>query len=331
MNQQTNQKMMKTISKPKLEVVRSAPKLHTLLFDLDIDDYHRGTAGFSSSQFKDLLDDEDVFIAKHIEKRIKRDESDAFDVGSYFHTGVLEPHKLKNECVVYPGKIRRGHDWERFKEKNAKKVIVTQSQQDVANGLIKSVQESAIAKKYLDGKAEVSLYVEIAVHNRRIFAPYFAKELTTNGWIDAVQDAHIAKKQGYTFVAKVRADMLGKRYVSDLKSTSSNARSLREIKKAVSDYDYDLSAALYLDLFSLVQPSLENFIWIFASKSLLNAKTWRASDDLILIGRAKYMRAFKSLAKCARNNWKLPDEIETLDPAHWDREWIFNEDDLDLL
>jgi hypothetical protein len=304
--------------------------LHKLIFDLDIEDYHRGTVGYSSSQFKDLLDDEDVFIAKNIEKRIEREESPAFDVGTYFHTGILEPHKLKEDCIVFPGKIRRGAKWEAFKKKHARKAIVSQSQKDQALGLIKAVKSSKVAKKYLGGKPEVSLFTEIAVCSGWIYAPYFGKRLTRDGWIADIQGAHSARKHGFPFVVKVRADTLGKMYISDLKSTSSNARSMVDMKKTVSNYHYDLSAALYMDMFSLLRPELKKFIWIFASKSVLHSKTWRASEDNILIGRAKYMKAMVSLAKCARNAWKLEDELGILEPAHWDREWLV-ENEIDLL
>lgn len=318
-------KMKKTTSKGK------QPKLHSLIFDLDIEDYHRKTAGYSSSQFKDLLDDEDVFIAKYIDKRIDRVESAAFDVGTYFHTGVLEPHKLKSDCIVFPGKIRRGKNWEIFKKKNSGKAIVTQAQKEQAMGLVASVKNSSVAARFLGGKAEVSLYTEIVVYKGKIYAPYFGKRLTPNGWVKDLQGSHEAKKSGYKFTVKVRADMKGKTYISDLKSTSSNARSVREMRKTVSDYDYDLSAALYMDMFSLIEPSIVKFIWIFASKSVLNCKTWRASGDTILIGRAKYMKGMVALAKCALANWKLVDEISVLHPAHWDREWIVEENDIDLL
>lgn len=307
------------------------PALHKPIFNLDIEDYHRGTVGYSSSQFKDLLDDEDVFIAKYIEKRIAREESTAFDVGTYFHTGVLEPHKLKQECVVFAGKIRRGEKWETFKKKNKGKTIVTQSQKDTALGLIKSVKASVVAKKYLGGKPEVSLFIQIAVHNGKIYAPYFGKWLTRNGWVDDLQGAHAAKKSGYAFVVKVRADMLGQKYISDLKSTSSNARSLKEMQKTVSNYEYDLSAALYMDMFALIRPELKKFIWIYASKSVMNSKCWRASKDNIKVGRAKYMRAFVTLARVARNNWKVEDVMGVLEPAFWDRQWLVEEKEIDLL
>lgn len=311
------------------------PTLHKLITGLDINEYHQRTAGYSSSQFKDLLDDEDVFIGKYIEKRIEREESTAFDVGTYFHTGVLEPHLLKKDCVVFQGKIRRGKDWERFKEKNKTRTIVTESQKTQASGLIDSVKKSKVAQKYLGGKPEISLYIEIVVHDGQIYAPHFGMLLTREGWIKHVKGAHAAKKSGFAFTVKVRADMLGKRYISDLKSTSSSARSARDMQKTVSDYEYDLSAALYMDMFALIRPEIEKFIWIFASKQTLVSKTWRASGLTIRIGRAKYMKAFLALARLAKNNWKIEDTIGVLEPAFWERKWLDdgqgNEDEIDLL
>ncbi len=301
-------------------------KLHKLIPDLDIQDYHQRLAGYSSSQFKDLLDDEDVFIAKHIEKTIEREESAAFDVGTYFHTGVLEPHKLKQDCVVYPGKIRRGKDWETFKKKNASRTIVTQSQKEQAEGLVRAVKNSPVAQEYLDGVSEVSLFIRIIVKNGNIYAPYFGKRLTRTGWVKDLDKL----KDGFEMVVKVRADKLGESYVSDLKSTSGNAKSNRAMRSKISDYQYDLSAALYLDMFSLLMPSVREFVWIFASKDLFNSKSYRASPKNVLVGRAKYMKAMIKMADCAANNWKSYDYLDMLEPLPHELEFLV-ERDTDLL
>lgn len=300
-------------------------EFHKLIHSLDIEDYHRKTAGYSSSQLKDLLDDEFIFIAKHINKTVVREATPAFDIGTYFHTGVLEPHKLKDDCIVFPGKIRRGKEWDKFKAKHAGKAIVTQTQKDTALGLIKCVKESEIAQEYLDGKPEVSLYVKIVVEDGVIYAPYFGMRLTRVGW---VKDSH--RPKGVEFIAKVRADMLGKDYISDLKSTTGNARSMEAMRYKISDWVYDLSASFYLDMFSLLRPNLKKFIWIFASKDLKNAKTWRATPENILIGRAKYMFAMLRLADCMTNNWEVKDTLGELPPHPKEREWL-TEKDSDLL
>ena len=131
-------------------------------------------------------------------------------------------------------------------------------------------------------------------------------------------------------VVKVRADTLGNYFVSDLKSTSGNARKEDDIRGSISKYRYDLSAALYLDTFNLVRPEVHEFVWIFASKKANNAAPWRASRDQILVGRAKYMHAVLKLADCAMSKWELVDCLREAEPLHYEREWL-REKDTDLL
>ena len=119
---------------------------------------------------------------------------------------------------------------------------------------------------------------------------------------------------------------MGDTFVSDLKSTSGNARSQGSIRGSISKYNYDLSAALYLDMFNLVKPSVREFIWIFASKSHRSAAPWRASKDNILIGRAKYMHAMIKLADCAQSNWEVVDCLREADPMPYEREWLVEKD-----
>lgn len=292
------------------------PKLNTLIFDLDINDYHNNTGGYSSSKLKDVLEDEEIFVAKHIRKEVEREENPAFDVGTYMHTGILEPHKLKQDCVVYPGKVRRGKEWDKFKVKNKGRTIVTKSQKDQAEGLIKAVGKSEIAQSYLKGKAEVSLYVELAIYDGEVYAPYFGMVLGADGWKSVTPAilAHEARKKGTILLVKVRADMLGKTFISDLKSTSGNAKVNQAMRNKISDFEYDLSASLYLDLFTLVQPTLKKFIWIFASKEVLNCRCYRASDTNIRVGRAKYRKALIKIAHGMKTDWKQTDYLDTLEP-----------------
>ncbi len=307
--------------------MKTTYKLHKIIEDMSSAEYHGTTGTFSSSQFKDLLDDEDVFIKKHILKEIEREEIAAFDVGTYFHTGILEPHKLKDDCIVFPGKVRRGKDWEIFKSKNLSKTIVTQSQKDQAEGLVKAVKNSPVAQEYLQGLPEVSLFTEIFIHHGQIYAPYYGKMLTLDGWVKGPMKK---PEGGHRIVVKVRADMLGDTYISDLKSTTGNAKSNRSMREKISYYHYDLSASLYLDMFSLMFPEIQDFIWIFASKDLMNSKSYRASAQNKLVGRAKYIKALIKMADCAKNKWQSVDYLDVLEPLTHELEYL-REKDSDLL
>lgn len=319
--------MAKDIKKIVNDIAKIRKIMHKLLPDLDIQEYHGMSGSYSSSQFKDLLDDEDIFVNKYIKKTVEREENSAFDIGSYFHTGVLEPHKLKTDCVVFPGKIRRGAEWDKFKAKHAHKTIITDSQIAQAENLIRAVKDSPVAQGYLDGRPEVSLITEIHISDGQIFAPYYGKMLTRDGWVKGPMKA---PEGSHMIFVRTRADMLGDTYISDLKSTSGNAKSNQTMRKKISDYHYDLSAALYLDMFSLQLPDLREFVWIFASKDVGNSKSYMASDNNIKVGRAKYWKSMVKMADCAANGWVSADYLDTLEPLPHEMEYLI-EKDSDLL
>jgi len=314
-------KSKKTISSPYV--------LNEYNFDMPSEVYHSIVGTYSSSQFKDLLDDEVHFIKKYVDKTVEREDVPAFSVGNYFHTGVLEPEKLSKDCAVYSGKVRRGADWEKFKAKNEGRVIVTSSQREEAERLINSVKASDIAMSYVDGgKPEVSLFVKLAVYAGDIYAPEFNKVLDRNsGWVDFDWTPCDAVE----LIVKVRADSLGDDFVLDLKSTSGNARSNGSMRNKISYYHYDLSAALYLDIFSLPRgEQLNSFIWTFASKDYFNCKSYVASSHNIRVGRAKYMKAMLSLANLVATDYRVDDVLGVLEPLPHELEYL-KENDLDLI
>lgn len=338
MKNKKNQKKMRTISKmskSKFPKMLIDPPLHELIYDLDQNDYHAHTGSNSSSQLKDGLEDEEVFINKYIKKTIPREENAAFNVGTYFHTGVLEPKKLKAECAVFSGKVRRGDAWDKFKKKNEGKNIITRSQIEQGDRLIKAVEDSPVSMDFIKrGTPEVSLFVEIAIVSGEIYAPYFGMRLDPMlGWIKDIQKKSFFDK-ATKFIIKVRADSIDIEefsFVLDLKSTSGNARSAREMQEKVKYYNYDLSAALYLDIFSLIAGfQMNTFIWTFASKDYHNCKSYRASDKNILVGRRKWMRGLLAIAETKRNNWQLYDSLGVLD-AHYSELYYIAESDTDLL
>lgn len=297
--------------------------LHKIIKDVSSETYHGLSGTWSSSQLKDILDDEEIFIKKYIKREIERIEREAFDTGTYFHTAVLEPHKIGEEIAIFDGKVRRGKEWDKFKEMSKGKMVISSAQKDQGDLMVAAVRNSPVAQEYLGGDPEVSLFVELVICYGRVHAPKFGKVLGAHGWED-----HSGKEigSGFRIIVKVRADCLGENYISDLKSTSGNARSEDSVRGSISKYKYDLSAALYLDMFSLIRPSIREFIWIFASKGSQSAATWRASKENILVGRAKYMKAMIKMADCARANWELVDCLREAHPLPHEMEWTRQKD-----
>ncbi len=279
-------------------------RLHKLITDMTSMEYHGTPNTVSSTQLKTILEDPKEFYDKYIAKTIDKVEAVAFDIGSYFHTAVLEPHKLKEEVVIYKGGHRIGAKWEAFKREHTGKYILTPAQELVGKKLARAVRSSKLCRKYLKGTTnEVSLFVALWVYdNDTIYAPKFKKYLTPDGWFTPSK-----KPDGnYTqVIVKVRADSLGDTFMSDLKSTSSDVDSQSEMDAAVKMYSYELSAALYFDMFSLLRPKLHKWVWIFSSKGKESARPWVCSPAKLKAGRARWSEAVIKYARYKRSNWKF--------------------------
>ena len=288
-----------------------------LIEDMSSEEYHGMAGSYSSSQLKDISEDPEYFHKKYILKEIEREENSVFDIGSFFHTSILEPHKIKSECAVYKG-IRRGKEWDAFKEANKGKAIITESESSQAETLVKAVKNSSIAMGRISrGKPEVSAFTELIITGSEIYSP---KKLVLGkyGW-----EKVTSVPNGTKIIVKVRADLLGDSFILDLKSTGGNTKSENAMRQKVSAYNYDLSAALYLDIFSEVTGRDYNeFIWTFASKDWGNSKSYVASSDNIQIGRVKYKKAILNLGNCIKNNWKFEDSLGILNPQMFELEHL---------
>ncbi len=271
-----------------------------------------------------MLEDEERFHALYVAKTEGKENIPAFDIGTYFHTGVLEPHLLKDECAIFKG-IRRGMEWEKFQFKNRNKAIITEKELDQAKGLIKAVTNSPAAMEYIkNGKPEVSVFVKLFVAQGEIYAPDFKKVLKKEGW----ESVHYTiPSGGVEIIVKCRADVLGDDFILDLKSTGGNTKNKHQLKPKISQYSYDLSAALYMDIFNLPKKGrIKEFLWTFASKDIFNSKTWRADRTNILIGRIKWQRAVLRLAYYLVQGWEFHDSVEDIEPSFFEREHLISQD-----
>lgn len=299
----------------------SDAKYNGVVASLSSEEYHNHGGTYSSTQLKDLLEDPEIFHRKYIAKTLKRTTVPAFEVGSYFHTGVLEPDKMKVDTAVYSG-IRRGEEWEAFQLQNKGKAIITRAEKDQAEGIIAAVKNSPVAMNRISrGKPEVSAFVTVSVSGGQVFTEGGDKMLTPHGWEKPTYK--FDKKNKVDIPLKVRADLLARDFILDLKSTTGNVKSESLMKKKVAEYSYDLSAALYLDMFTIaLNYRLNEFVWVFASKDLFNCKSYIATQSNIQVGRAKYKKALLTLADCIKTNWAFEDSMGMLGPNAWDLEYL---------
>jgi len=272
--------------------------------DMSNTDYHAVLEGeeryYSSSQLKDMLEDPELFYRKYISKELNiKKENPAFEIGTNYHTAILEPEKLKDECIVWEGGTRRGKKWDEFKERHKDKSIITLKEVEEVQNLIDATHRSPVAMDLLsEGIPEQSLFTTL---------------------------------MGVKI--KVRFDWLSLQngYIVDLKSSRGNVKNEHTMRSKTSSFQYDLSAALYLDAINQWikenKPkgiaSIKRFYWIYASKDIGNCQTYQASDKNIAVGRAKYQKALRLIKYFSERNWKFDDEIRFLQPNPWEVvEWL---------
>ncbi len=298
--------------------------------ELTNEEYHGMAEHYSSSQLKDILDDPEIFYRKYITREIEREESSAFDVGTYFHTSILEPDKVEDELAVFKG-VRRGKEWEFFKAKNFGKTIITENEETQANKMIESVKANKMWAELSRGampEYSLATTVKVATQLGMVYLPDGRYLTLDGGW--TAPGTMINFKKSVNLNLRVRADSINweRGIILDLKSTSGNAKSVHYIKDRISSYKYDMSAMLYADLFGAAFHRDFDFYWVFASKDTGISQIYRADQDSKMVGRAKWVKAVLALAECIENNWKFQDTVVDIGPTPWDRDLIKKKEDI---
>lgn len=282
-----------------------------IYYDLTNDEYHEQQDiedhYFSSSQLKDMLGDPETFHQKYVLRDCEKYSSAAMDIGTCYHTEILEPHLAEDEYTVWDGGRKGTKLYKEFEAENQGKIILTKADKIKLDRLVQVTQNSPMAMNLLehkDAQKEVSFLITV-----------FGVQM------------------------KVRTDILilGKDYscIADPKSTTGNVKDKIKMRRKVADSNYELSAAMYIVLvnecirqFDLPYAPVTDFFWIFASKDPTgNCKVWRASEDQIKVGMGKFMTAVTDLKKYMDSDWSFEDSIDDLEPMSWDKtEWIKEED-----
>lgn len=249
--------------------------------DISNDNYHADREYISSSGLKKILRDPEGYYKTYVaEDAPPQEYNPAFAFGSYMHSLILEPDLVAKEYAIFEGAVRRGKKWEEFKEEYKDRTIITQSQKQQGKFMYNAYMENQQATELIkDGTPEETLAVEL----------------------DGVK-------------CKVRCDYRQGNMISDVKTTFYGV-SRDEVINTCIKYDYDLSAALYVDAFSKEIGIPHEFYFIFINKrEPMNCEVYKASERFIENGRRKYKKAIELLKEARRTgNYYDEKKIKEID------------------
>jgi len=249
--------------------------------DIDNESYHAEREHVSSSGLKLLLKDPEAFH-KHYVLNQKEDISNrsALDFGSYVHALILEPHVIDDEFAIYEGLQRRGDKYKTFASEHEGKIILTRSQADKAHRLFSAFSESAVT---LD-EGDVPL-----------------QSFFQDGWAEQCLCAELmgVKVKVKTDYRKEEASYAS---INDVKTSADYISTRADVERICSQWQYDLSAALYVDVAEKVTGRKHDFYFCFITKkpdAVVKCKIYKASEQMLQSGRDKYEQALMTL-KLAR-------------------------------
>ncbi|WP_066218993.1 PD-(D/E)XK nuclease-like domain-containing protein [Aliarcobacter cryaerophilus] len=240
-----------------IEIPSNSKVKEGIFFDMSNKEYHE-IDGLSSTQFQDL----DLSVAIYENRHLFKYDCEAFRVGTLNHTALLEPHLLNNYIETTT---------KTFESEATKKLIENNPDKEVvALGSIDLAKERAEKVKLVYGA-----YIEQSL-----------KEVS-----------FIVFDEALGLYRKCRADIWLPNHgvVLDYK-TSKEHRPETFRKNSISQYNYDIQSAWYMDTinmvidkFNLPYPKVSQFGWII-SPNYAPYKPFGglAMPDVIEKGRAKY-------------------------------------------
>ncbi len=251
-------------------------------------EYHVGNA-ISHSGIVQLLKSLEHYLQY---KNGSRESTPAMEFGTAFHAYILEPDVFAAQFVLAPKFDRRSKNGkeaaERWDEENVGKLTLTTEQMDALSVMKVSVSSHLGASKMLSkGEAETSLF-----------------------WTD--------KYSGLP--CRIRPDWMFGGGIADIKSCISASKV--DFAKAVANFGYDVQAAFYIDGMKAVTGETVDFFFIAVEKSApYSTACYKASQEMIEVGRTKYRGALELLKWCQENNsfpgYQPSGEIETIDLPRW--------------
>jgi hypothetical protein len=221
----------------------------------------------------------------------------AMQLGTAFHIALLEPDNFGKSFVVAPKFDRRTKEGkaaaEAWEAENAGKTALTPDQMATIEQMVVSVRNHAGAARLLaNGLAEMSGF-----------------------WVD--QETGIECKCRPDFLMLEGETITG---IVDVKTCCD--ASIDGFARAIATLGYDVQAAFYQDGLKALTGRTIPFYFITIEKEPPYAvAAYKASDQVIEVGRAKYRAALQLLKWCRENDrwptYQPNGEIEEISLPRW--------------
>ena len=249
------------------------------------DAYHSHPEGISSTGLKSVLRS-----PAHYKFQAAHETTRAKQMGTACHTAMLEPDRYKAEYVLLREvNVRTASEYKQAVKVHGSEIVLVAHEADKVAGMQEAVLANPLMRSRLTGEGwrELSLFVRDPVTAVLIRVRYDL--LLTDGTIVDVKKTQDARPDPFS--------------------------------RAIDNYGYDLSAALYVDAFEWATGEEAQFEFAAVEEAMPHGhKLYRPCDATLGEGRRKYREALASFAQCELDGvWpSLPcDEPELISlPAY---------------
>jgi exodeoxyribonuclease VIII len=243
------------------------------VYDISNDEYH-SSEGISRSRLM-LLDKSPYHFWYEVlsGQAVKRTATPSMNVGSAFHTLLLEPEKFPNEFAVAPVVDRRtsaGKEvWAAFNEQHSHKIILTAEQYQQTFIMVEQIKKHEIVQTLLDE----------AVFEQSVY------------WTD--------EETGLQF--KTRPDIWSSKMVVDLKTTA-DANPFSFTRSAL-NYGYFIQAGMAFEGCKALGKPFEMFVILACEKDVPHVPAvFMMDDDALQFGIDQFNSYKRKLKKCIEEN-----------------------------
>jgi len=227
------------------------------------DVYHSHPEGISSTGLKAVLRS-----PAHYKFQAARTPSRAMEIGTAIHTALLEPDRFAADYVLLREvKDRRASEYKQAVKTHGTEVVLTAGEADNVIGMQEAVLSNPLMRSRLTGEGwrELSLFVRDPDTQVLIRVRYDL--LLTDGTIVDVKKTQDARPDPFS--------------------------------RAIDNYGYDLSAALYVDAFEWATGEEAQFEFAAVEETMPHGhKLYRPCDTTLNEGRRKYQEALATFAEC---------------------------------